>query len=67
MSATGDDLTFINDEDPVTVDDCGQAVSDDQNGIFTLEVADSSLDLLLGLVIQSTGGLIEEDYFSLLE
>ena len=67
MSATGDDLTFINDEDSVTVDDCREAVSDDQNGIFTLEVADSSLDLLLSLVIQSAGGLIKEDHFCLLE
>ena len=66
MGAAGNYLTFINDEDPVTVDDCGQAVSDDQNGILTLEVADSSLDLLLGLVIQSTGGLIKEDHFRLL-
>ena len=45
MGAVGNYLTFINDEYPVTVDDCGQAVSDDQNGIFTLEVADSPLDL----------------------
>ena len=67
MGAVGNYLTFINDEDPVTVDDCRQAVSDDQNGIFTLEVADSSLDLLLSLVIQSAGGLVKEDYFSLLE
>ena len=51
MGAVGNYLTFIDDEDPVTVNDCGQAVSDDQNGIFTLEVADSSLDLLLGLII----------------
>ena len=66
MGAAGNYLTFINDEDPVTVNDCGQAVSDDQNGIFTLEVADSSLDLLLSLVIQSAGGFVKEDHLSLL-
>jgi len=65
MSSSLDDTTLVQDDDLISVFDCTQAMGHNNDGLFAFsnEFVKSSLDLVLTLCIESTGGLVQEKYF----
>ena len=56
-----DDLAALQDDDAVALAYGGESVSDGDDGTATGDLAHVALDQRLGLIVEGTGGLVEDE------
>lgn len=61
VAAGFDELTMLHDEDVVGVANGGQAVRDDEHGLFASQFGEGLLHLLFGVRIEGGGGFVENE------
>ena len=61
VAAGFDELTMLHDEDVVGVANGGQAVRDDEHGLFASQLGEGLLHLLFGVRIEGGGGFVENE------